>query len=94
MKDNSGEELTRQKKIVETLNQMREELVSLQNSRATLHPFADVIVPRLISQLDFLSEETNYLFEVSNCKQLMLSSTTERIKQLEAELAELKSRKQ
>lgn len=89
-------ETNRQAKVLDMLKRIGEDQVLLKESvLASLHTEVkhSLVVEStslLLTKLDLLAEELNYLFEFSNCRQIMLSENIIFIKKLEQEIAELK----
>jgi hypothetical protein len=96
MADETEWELNHQNKILDILKGMKDNLILLRESvSSSANPEeatsrATDATQVLLSQVDLLLEESNYIFELSNCKQIMLSDNIKCIKQLEQEISELK----
>lgn len=99
MVDAADGELTHQKRILDILKLMKEELLQLRGTASSFSNTASAVEYVAVStqvcldQIDVLLEESMYFFELSNCKQLMLSDNIHRIKQLEKELQEQRLQK-
>ncbi len=86
-------ELEHQKKMLEMLTLMLNDIELLKKSFFSSNSNIEAVDPLLGSvtkNLEQLIENANYYFEMTNCKQIMLNDSIEKVKELEGDIEELK----
>lgn len=86
-------ELEHQKKMLGMLTSMLNDIEALKRSFLSSNPPIKTVAPlfgSLTKNLEQLTEDANYYFEMTNCKQIMLSDSIEKVIEMEGEIEELK----
>jgi hypothetical protein len=97
MEDPSSTGLIHQQKILELILSVKSEIHRLKKwTEATSQESEKTLVllgsfQSLLDVFQLLESESNYFFELSNCKHLMMLDAIAYIKKLEKEIQELKS---
>lgn len=97
MADTGSAGIDHQEKILDALDAMKkdlhrlEELSNLSTDQGMARPIARSVA-QLIEQLNSVEEEARYVFELVNCKHLMMQDNLAYIKKLEEQVSELKLR--